>query len=166
MKPALHQLEFDSALLYRGFWLYVWEITTKDEGKVHYVGRTGDKASGVCQSPFDRFSKHLGANPNNNALHRHLKKHELRQEDCLFRFHCLGPLLADSKLSHGEKCDVAAALEKALENSMSQAGYNVLNKVHSRMPLDLKLWMPILAQFAKVFPKLATSQDHASLSAL
>jgi hypothetical protein len=43
MNPALHQLEFDGALLARGFWLYIWEITTNDGGKVHYVGRTGDR---------------------------------------------------------------------------------------------------------------------------
>ena len=44
MKLSLHQLAFDGALLARGFWLYVWEITPKDGGKVHYVGRTGDSS--------------------------------------------------------------------------------------------------------------------------
>jgi hypothetical protein len=160
VKPGLRRLEFDGALLARGFWLYIWEITTRHGGKVHYVGRTGDKASGVCQSPFDRFSKHLGANPNNNALQSHLKNRKLRQEDCSFRCHALGPLLADSKLIHGEKCDVVAALEKALADSMSEAGYEVLNRVNCRMPLDETLWAPIRAHFAKAFPKLATCQRH------
>jgi hypothetical protein len=156
MKPALHEISFDGGVLARGFWLYVWEIKTPDGRLMYYVGRTGDKASGVCQSPFDRFSKHLGANPNNNALQRHLKKHGLRQEDCSFRFHTFGPLLADSKLGHGEQCDVVAALEKALADSMTASGYEVLNQVNCRMPLDGPLWKKALSQFTKAFPKLAS----------
>jgi len=27
MKPALHQLSLPGAMLARGFWLYVWEVT-------------------------------------------------------------------------------------------------------------------------------------------
>ena len=161
MKPALWEVSFSGAVLARGFWLYVWEITMPDGGLVHYVGRTGDRASGVCQSPFDRLSKHLGANPNNNALQRHLNEHKLRQEDCSFRFHALGPLLAASKLSHGKKCDVVDALEKALADSMSAAGYKVLNQVNCRMPLDEELAKEFQAQFVSAFPKLATVQHPA-----
>lgn len=160
MKPELHEISFDGCVLARGFWLYVWEITRPDGVLVHYVGRTGDKASGVCQSPFDRFSKHLGANPHNNALQRHLEKHKLRQEDCSFRFHALGPILANSKLSHSEKCDVLAALEKALADSMRAADYEVLNKVNCRMPLNNELWEQLRVRFARAFPKLSVHQQN------
>lgn len=154
MKLTMHEISFKGGMLARGFWLYVWEITKPDGGLIYYVGRTGDKASGVCQSSFDRFSKHLGANSNNNALQRHLKKHKLQPEYCSFRFHVLGPILADSKLNHGEKCDMADALEKALADSMSAAGYELLNVVNSQKPLNKKLWKQLRGQFAEKFPKL------------
>lgn len=41
LQPALRQLSFSGGLLARGFWLYVWEITTPGGQRVHYVGRTG-----------------------------------------------------------------------------------------------------------------------------
>lgn len=160
MKPVLHQIEFNGALLARGFWLYIWEITTRAGRKVHYVGRTGDKASGVCQSPFDRLSKHLGSNPNNNALQRHLKNQKLRQEDCSFRFHSLGPFLTDSRLSHGEKCDIVAALEKALADAMHAAGYAMLNKVKCRMLLDETLWRDVARAFQDSFPALMNPKNQ------
>jgi hypothetical protein len=153
VKPTLHEISFDGRVLARGFWLYVWEITKPNGGRIYYVGRTGDKSSGVCQSPFDRFSKHLGSNSNNNALQSHLKKQELQPEHCSFSFHALGPILADSKLNHGQKCDMADALEKALADFMSDAGYKLLNTVNSQMPLNKKLWKQLQKQFAEKFPK-------------
>jgi len=161
MKPALHEISFAGGVLERGFWLYVWEITVPEGRRLHYVGRTGDKSSGVSQSPFDRFSKHLGANPNNNALRCHLKARGLRQEDCSFRFHVFGPLLAESKLDHSQKCDVVAALEKELADSMKRSGYDVLNRVNCRMVLDKVLWKQSVSQFTQAFPKLTTPQHRA-----
>ena len=49
MKPALHEISFDGVVLARGFWLDVLEITTLDGRCMHYVGRTGDKPSGIGQ---------------------------------------------------------------------------------------------------------------------
>jgi len=51
MKPSLHQLAFDGALLERGFWLYIWEITTKERETVHYVGRNVNEAVLNCMPP-------------------------------------------------------------------------------------------------------------------
>jgi len=161
MMSSFHQIFFEGNVLRRGFWLYVWEIMTPDSHCAYYVGRTGDKASGVCQSPFDRFSKHLGANLNNNALRRHMGKHNLLPESCSFRFHTFGPLLTDNELSHDEKCDVIAALEKSLADSMAKAGYDVLNRVHCQMPLNNKLWEQAREQFARAFPKLTTLWQDA-----
>lgn len=158
MKPALHEISFDGSVLTKGFWLYVWEIKTSDGHLVYYVGCTGDKSSGVCQSPFDRFSKHLGGNPNNNALKRHLTKRGLRQEDCSFRFHTLGPLSVDSHLRHDQQCDLVASLEKALADSMLAASYDVLNRVKCLKARDEVLWRHALSQFVKVFPILACIQ--------
>jgi hypothetical protein len=62
-----YRLEFDSALLTRGFWLYIRE-KVDDDRSFFYVGKTGDKPSGSSQSPIDRLSKHLGKNMVNNAF--------------------------------------------------------------------------------------------------
>jgi hypothetical protein len=67
MKPALHQLSLPGAMLARGFWLYVWEVTTTSGEKWLYVGRTGDSSSPNAQSPFARLSQHLSQNPRGNA---------------------------------------------------------------------------------------------------
>jgi hypothetical protein len=156
MKPSLHEIALSGGVLTRGFWLYIWEIRTPGGRRVHYVGRTGDKPSGVCQSPFDRFSRHLGANPNSNALRRHLKGHGLQAEKCSFRFVAFGPLLADRPGSHAAGCDVAAALEKALADDLRESGYEVLNQVRCKMPLDAPLWAPVRKAFAKRFSKLTS----------
>lgn len=74
----------------------------------------------------------------------------------LFAIHTFGPLLTDNKLSHDEKCDVIAALEKSLADSMAKAGYEVLNRVHCQMPLNNELWEQAREQFARAFPKLTT----------
>lgn len=42
---ATFTVTLDGAMLRRGFWLYVWEITTPNGDKVLYVGRTGDSSS-------------------------------------------------------------------------------------------------------------------------
>jgi hypothetical protein len=154
VNPSLHEVAFEGGLLARGFWLYVWEITITNGRHVYYVGCTGDKSSGVCQSPFDRFSKHLGANVNNNALQRHLTRNKLNREACSFRFYAFGPLLVGRRLSHDRKCDRVAALEKALANSMRASGYDVLNQVNCRLVLDQALWRQVSPEFKKVFPKL------------
>ncbi len=156
MIAPLYNARFDGALLSRGFWLYVWEIVAPDGRTVHYVGKTGDKASRVCQSPFNRFSNHLGGNKHSNALKRHLAQKKIYPERCQFRFHAYGPLFVDnSKQTHGELCDVTSGLEKALAEAMSEAGYEVINKVHSRTPIDLAMFQAARNAFATHFKKLS-----------
>ena len=48
--PETFTVTLDGAMLRRGFWLYVWEITTPNGEKVLYVGRTGDSSSPNAQS--------------------------------------------------------------------------------------------------------------------
>ena len=59
---------FSGSLLQRGFWLYVWQVTTADGREVLYVGRTGDSSSPHAQSPFNRLSQHLGSNKSRERL--------------------------------------------------------------------------------------------------
>lgn len=47
-----------------------------------------------------------------------------------------------------------AALEKKLADSLSFAGYEVLNQVHCRRPLDLQEWEKARSYFATEFPEL------------
>ena len=157
MKLFLHQLAFDGELLARGFWLYVWEITTKDGAKVHYVGRTGDSSSLNAQSPFARLSQHLGRNEKANALRRNLELHKVAAEECrAFRLFACGPILPEiqSEVQHRRSRDVVAALEKALADAMQAAEYVMLNEVTCRKPLDPELWRAVVAAFGEHFPKL------------
>lgn len=155
MITDLYQLAFDGAMLARGFWLYVWEINVGSNRTVHYVGKTGDKASGASQSPFDRLSKHLGHNKNNNALRRHLGKSKIDPERCHFRFYACGPLFdSDSTNTHGELCDLTSSLEKALADAMVAAGYKVINTVNCRIKVDAHQFADVRAAFAAQFKKL------------
>ena len=161
MKPTIQRLELSGTMLARGFWLYVWEITIPNGEVAHYVGCTVDKASGCCQSPFDRAAKHLGANRNNKTLRRHAEDRGYDPKRCGFRLHALGPIPLSGKLSHGARCDRVAALEKALADSMRAAEYDVLNQVNCRKPLDEQLWAESRRQFATVFPNLGGPQPRA-----
>lgn len=157
MKRALRRLEFDGALLARGFWLYIWEITTKDGGKVHYVGRTGDSSSIYAQSPFARLSGHLGGNKHSNALRKNLEQYNLSAEECLeFRLFAYGPIYPESQsqVEHRHSRDIVAALEKQLADAMRAAGYEMLNEVGCRKPLDPELWREVAETFRKHFPNL------------
>ena len=155
MTLGLHQLTFDGAILARGFWLYIWEISVNDGRTFYYVGKTGDKASRTSQSPFDRLSKHLGSNDKNNALRQHLATRVIEPEDCRFRFYAYGPLFQnDFARPHAESCDIMSGLEKALADAMAAAGYNLLNTVKCRMPLDQKQFEDVKAAFSARFPML------------
>ena len=165
-QPSLHRLEFDGALLARGFWLYIWKITAKDGHIVHYVGRTGDSSSLFAQSPFARLSQHLGRNANANALRRNLENHKLVAEECqAFQLSAYGPIFLESqsKVEHTKARDVVAALEKKLADSMDAAGYRMLNEVKCRMRVDMDLWRSVASVFIKPFPNL---KDRASLGDL
>jgi hypothetical protein len=160
----LYDISFDGALLSRGFWLYVCEIMIPDGRTIHYVGKTGDKASRVCQSPFNRLTNHLGGNKNSNALKRHLSHIHIDPQSCEFRFLAYGPLFGDgSQRTHGELCDVTSGLEKALANAMTEAGYAVINKVQCRTPLDLEAFAAVRTAFAARFSQLSSGNPTATM---
>lgn len=156
MPAALHRLTLPGAMLERGFWLYVWDIRVGDR-RLLYVGRTGDESSPHASAPYDRFGQHLGRNKNANALRRNLAARGIELAHVgHYDFHVFGPIhpeAADMD-SHRPLRDQLAALEKKLADSLSAAGYEVLNKVSCRRPLDPQLWAEAQAAFQDAFPAL------------
>lgn len=154
--PATEQLAFSGRLLKRGFWLYVWEISTLDS-ILYYVGRTGDSSSPYAQSPFNRMSQHLGFNERNNVLRKRLNAQGVDPEQCNFRLIAHGPILSQAATfeEHSTARDMTAALEKALALVLADAGYNVINEVRCRIPLDESLFSKIRSVFSVEFPKLS-----------
>jgi hypothetical protein len=103
------------------------------------------------------MAQHLGSNINSNALRRHLEKLRIAPEECEFRLVAHGPILPEEKSGeeHRRARDVVAALEKALAEAMSAAGYHVINRIDCRKPLDGELFTTIRVAFAQHFPRLA-----------
>lgn len=163
MTALTHSLTFSGRLLERGFWLYVWEITTPEKELLYYVGRTGDSSSSNAQSPFNRMGQHLGFNDKSNVLRRRLINKRLAPEKCGFRLIAHGPVLKEvaTQEEHRGPRDITAALEKALAAALSEAGYTVLNTVNCRKPLDDSLFADVRAAFAAELPKLTVEVGTA-----
>jgi hypothetical protein len=159
MKNKLYDLSFSSALIKRGFWLYVWEVKTNAGDIWLYVGRTGDSSTCNAQSPFIRLGQHLGHNENANALRRNLINNKIVAEECSkFQLFAYGPIYPEiqdgDKSKHNFYRDLMSALEKKLQISLSDAGYNVLNIVTSKKELNQSKWIEVRNAFSKKFPKL------------
>ena len=161
MTATLQHLSLPGAMLARGFWLYVWEVTDSTGKKWLYVGRTGDSSSPNAQSPFARLSQHLGSNRRGNALRRNLTSAGVDVDSCTsFELTCYGPILpecADMDL-HRPSRDIMAGLEKGLRNALHAVGYHLLNEVRSRHPIDEAQLTAVVEAFAKRFTKL--DQEH------
>jgi hypothetical protein len=162
---AIHLVEFDGALVRRGFWLYVLEAATPDGEQMLYVGRTGDSSSFNAQSAYNRLGKHLGTVTTTNQMRKHLKKKGLEPEACRYRFAAYGPVLAEAATkdrgTHYPLRDKVAAMEKELAVLLEAAGYLVLNEVRSRKVLDEDAFQPAVEAFSEYFPKLAPSTPLA-----
>ncbi len=159
MAATLQQLCFDGAILQRGFWLYVWEVTTPEGGNLYYVGRTGDSSSTKAQSPFHRMGQHLGFAATSSMLRNHLSPKNAAPESCTFRLVALGPLEQESKeehrREHDERRDLLAAMEKALADLMNSAGYDVMNSVSCKKELNPVRFAEVREAFTRAFPALA-----------
>jgi len=156
MTAGTHSLTFGGSILERGFWLYVWEVTLTDGRTLYYVGRTGDSSSANAQSPYIRMGQHLGGAKTTSMLRQHLVKHGVTYGHCTYRLVAHGPVLpeASDMEDHRERRDVVAALEKALAEAMSAAGYEVMNTVKCRKPLDDAMFDRVRSAFAEEFPRL------------
>jgi hypothetical protein len=165
MNLTTQELKFSGALLGRGFWLYVWDITTVAKTHLYYVGRTGDSSSQNAQSPFNRMGQHLGFNKNSNVLRRRLQRKRIDANKCAFRLVASGPILEEAKghAQHRESRDRIAGMEKALADAMTEAGYMVINEVHSHTRLDVKTFEAVRVAFAKHFEKLSQKRKVAPL---
>jgi len=145
-----YSMQFNGALLRRGFWLYVWEIKGNSCHYV-YVGRTGDTSSPHAQSPFKRIGQHLDPAPTakGNALGRQLLRAGVPRETCSFEMIAIGPVFPEqlSLSEHLPKRDQMAALERAAADILKGRGYAVLG-THPRVgvpdPLLLRQVQTIL----------------------
>lgn len=167
-KGGVYELSFDGAMLARGFWLYVWEITGPDGKKLHYVGRTGDSSSLNAQSPFNRMGQHLGFNEKSNVLRRYLTGagRDLDLAKCSFRLVAHGPILGEAfGVEEHRRCrDIVAALEKELADAMREAGYEVINRIHCRRPLHPELFNDVRAALSVHFPAILKAQGRVSMA--
>ena len=166
MAPATHSVTLPGAILQRGFWLYVWRVQTP-KGVMLYVGRTGDNSSPHATASYLRMGQHLGQVKTQNALRKHLEKRGVDPEQCAsFEFISHGPLYPEVAKTDGAARaalmalhlpfrDIVGAMEKALADHLSAAGYTVLNTVKWKPSLDTALWTPVRAAFAEFFPLLA-----------
>jgi hypothetical protein len=156
MVANTHKLTIPAAMLARGFWLYVWRAETP-KGEYLYVGRTGDNSSPYATPPYQRMGQHLGHQKTQNALRKHLEERGIAPERCLvFHLTAHGPLFPQAKdmEAHKKPRDIVAALEKALAYALREAGYEVMNTVHCRKPLNPDVFANVRAAFSAHFPKL------------
>ena len=158
MIPAkTHKLTLPVAMIERGFWLYVWRIRSP-VGELLYVGRTGDSSSSRASTPFARMGQHLGTNANQNMVRKHLEKRNTQPEECTsIELIAYGPLFPEALdwRQHESRRDIVAALEKVLADTLAFGGYDVLNQVRSKHPVDVVLWAAVRQAFAAHFPHLA-----------
>lgn len=156
MTARTHTLTMPGAMLQRGFWLYVWRVDTP-QGEMLYVGRTGDNPSPNAAPPYARMGQHLGHVKASNALRTHLLRVGIAPEECKeFSFIAHGPIYPEQKdmEAHRGPRNIVAALEKELACALGSVGYNVLNTVRSRQPLDSEAWDKVKAAFSEHFPAL------------
>jgi len=158
----MHEVCFDGALLKRGFWLYIWEVTTPKGEKLYYVGRTGDSSSINAQSPFNRMGQHLGTARNSSMLRNHLRNRRIPRLASRYRLVAYGPLFsqARSKDTHHQRRDIVAGLEKALADTLRDVGCTLLNEVKCRKPIHDSMFQKIKRGFAAEFPELRHALAH------
>jgi len=166
------RLNLPSAMLRRGFWLYVWKVLTADGQELLYVGRTGDNSSPNASPPYIRMGQHLGSMKNQNALRRNLLATGVDPLSCKsFDLVAHGPIhpevirpedfdRADKTMRealmklHLPLRDEVGAMEKRLAKELSGVGYKVLNTVKWKYDVDDTKWAPVRRAFAVDFPEL------------
>ena len=156
--PETFTVTLDGAMLRRGFWLYVWEITTPEGKNVLYVGRTGDNSSPYAQSLFNRLGQNLGTLTTASMVRNNLEKRGINPAGCRFRMVGHGPVFEEVPdkdfEAHKAVRDKVGAVEKKLAADLKAAGYDVMNEVRWNAPLDKELYEPVRAAFGAEFPGL------------
>jgi hypothetical protein len=162
---GLRRLTLPGQMLQRGFWLYTWKVETPI-GERLYVGRTGDCSSPHATAPYTRMGQHLSFSKAENSLRRLLIEAGIEPESCRqFDLISYGPIFpeigltqdqhrANQMVLHTPVRDQMAALEKKLRDTLVDAGYNILNIVHSKKKFDAEHWHAVRNAFAEHFPNL------------
>ena len=156
MSASTYTLTFNGSMTERGFWLYVWRVASSDNRELLYVGMTGDTSSPNAASPFGRMGQHLDPKSLGNALLQYLGTYRVAAKDCKFELISHGPLFCEAPNmgEHKGPWSRVSSVEKELRDALVRAGYEVMNLVGSRQPLDTELWEQVRTAFAKHFPKL------------
>ena len=144
----IHHLKFSGALIERGFWLYIWRVTCKND-YVLYVGRTGDSSSKYAASPFNRLGQHLDIRPKAtaNTLLRNIKSVGFNPVKCEFELTSIGPLFPeqDTIEKHRKYRDIIAPLETALAEHLKEKGHKVVGTHPKPKPKDEKLFGEVIS---------------------
>lgn len=133
-----YDLEFNGAMLGRGFWIYAWRITPLGEKPLYYVGRTGDESSPNAASPLKRMGIHLDPRARGNCLWRLLTDRKHKPDDCAFELAAFGPIF-DEKIgmeAHRPIRDRSAGLEGALMSWFRERELPILNSAGVRRALQ------------------------------
>lgn len=176
MSARTYSLHLPGGMLSRGFWLYVWRVTTP-KGERLYIGRTGDSSSPHATAPYTRMGQHLSFSKSANSLRRLLTENGITPEACSnFELISHGPIYPEIGLQEGQDRaaqmdlhkpvrDKVAGLEKKLRDELATAGYSVLNIVHSKKAYDESDWQNVREAFAQYIPALNTSLAQSVLVA-
>lgn len=147
MPISPQNLAFDGALLQRGFWLYVWEIT-HNGNRYYYVGRTGDSSSAKASSPLNRVGLHfdIRRNAKANSLLRKLKTEKINPSECHYRMLAIGPLYKeqDTFKQHKPYRDIIATIEHQVAQTLKNRGLIVLGKHYPSAKLKKKTFCVVM----------------------
>jgi hypothetical protein len=153
----VHEIEFNGALLRRGFWIYLWLVTTDKGQQLVYVGRTGDSSSPNAQSPFRRVGQHVDPNPKSksNALARNLGLEKIDPATCQFKFVAFGPIYEerDNMEEHVPVRDRTGAFERKMADWFKEKGYQVLGTHPREKKVDEKVWNEIERELSSKFSR-------------
>ncbi len=150
----VYRTSFDGQILKRGFWLYVWKISTT-KGKCLYVGRTGDSSSPNAASPFNRIGQLLDSRENakGNTMAKRLLEKGIKPSDCKFEMFAIGPIFPEQSSweKHTPVRDTVAALEFALSEELKKRKYMVLGTHTSKKSLNEHLFEKVLEKINDYF---------------
>lgn len=156
--PEIFTVTLDGAMLRRGFYVYVWEITPPDGKKVLYVGRTGDSSSPNAQSLFNRLGQNLGTLATSSMVRNNLEKRCIDPTQCQFDMVGYGPIFDEVPGKHMDAHkpirDKVGAAEKRLAEDLADAGYDVMNQVRCNAALEVEVYEQVRAAFAARFEGL------------
>jgi hypothetical protein len=99
-------------------------------------------------------------------VRNNLERRGIDPAQCQFRMVGHGPIFDEAPNknfeAHKPIRDKVGAIEKKLAEDLKTAGYDVMNEVRCKAPLDQELYEPVRAAFAAEFPGLPGPNPHGS----